>query len=86
MAAAAATARKPAHSQNGADTLPRHIKEGGYTAVTLPAGVLRGARRAARGDWAALLPAGAIIAGLICTAAGYLVGSVRQISHRGWGG
>jgi glycosyltransferase involved in cell wall biosynthesis len=53
-----------------------------YTAVTLPAGVLRGLRRAARGDWAALLPAGAIIAGLMSTALGYVVGSIRQICHR----
>jgi glucosyl-dolichyl phosphate glucuronosyltransferase len=60
--------------------------EGRYTAVTLPAGVFRGVRRAARGDWAGLLPAAAIIAGLMCTAAGYLVGSIRQISHRGSGG
>ncbi len=60
--------------------------EGRYTAVTLPAGVLRGLGRAARGDLAALLPAAAIIAGLMCTAAGYLVGSFRQISHRRSGG
>jgi glucosyl-dolichyl phosphate glucuronosyltransferase len=57
-----------------------------YTAVTLPAGVLRGLRRAARGDWAALLPAGAIIAGLMSTALGYALGSIRQICHRGSGG
>jgi glucosyl-dolichyl phosphate glucuronosyltransferase len=60
--------------------------EGRYTAVTLPAGVLRGLGRAARGDWAALLPAAAIVAGLMSTALGYLVGSIRQISHRGSGG
>jgi glycosyltransferase involved in cell wall biosynthesis len=60
--------------------------EGRYTAVTLPVGVLRGLRRAARGDWAALLPAGAIIAGLMSTALGYALGSIRQICHRGSGG
>jgi len=57
-----------------------------YTAVTLPVGVLRGLRRAARGDWAALLPAAAIIVGLMCTALGYVFGSIRQICHRGSGG
>lgn len=59
--------------------------EGRYTAVTLPAGVLRGVRRAARGDWAALMPAAAIVAGLVCTAMGYLLGSIRQVFHRGSG-
>ena len=54
-----------------------------YTAVTLPAGVLRGLRRAARGDWAALLPAAAIIVGLMSTALGYIFGSIRQICRRG---
>jgi hypothetical protein len=53
-----------------------------YTAVTLPVGVLRRLHRAARGDWAALLPAAAIIVGLMATALGYVVGSIRQICHR----
>jgi glucosyl-dolichyl phosphate glucuronosyltransferase len=56
-----------------------------YTAVTLPVGVLRGLRRAARGDWAALLPAAAIVVGLLCTALGYVSGSMQQICHRGSG-
>lgn len=57
-----------------------------YTAVTLPLGVLRGLGRAIRGDWAALLPAAAITIGLMCTAVGYVVGSIRQLCHRGSGG
>jgi glycosyltransferase involved in cell wall biosynthesis len=57
-----------------------------YTAVTLPVGVLRRLRSAARGDWAALLPAGAIIVGLMFTALGYFFGSIRQICHRASGG
>jgi len=60
--------------------------EGRYTAVTLPVGVLRGLGRAARGDFAALLPAGAIVVGLMSTALGYLIGSVRNFSHHGSGG
>jgi glycosyltransferase involved in cell wall biosynthesis len=57
-----------------------------YTAMTLPIGVLRGLRRAARGDWAALLPAVAIVVGLMSTALGYVFGSIQQICHRGSGG
>lgn len=60
--------------------------EGRYTAVTLPVGVLRGVRRAARGEWAALLPAAAIIVGLMATGLGYVSGSIRQLCHRGGGG
>ena len=56
-----------------------------YTAVTLPAGVLRGLHRAAHGDWAGLLRAGAIIVGLMYTTVGYGIGLVEQITgrHRG---
>jgi len=56
-----------------------------YTAVTLPAGVLRGLRRGAHGDWAGLLRAGAIIVGLMYTTLGYGFGWVQQIAgrHRG---
>jgi glucosyl-dolichyl phosphate glucuronosyltransferase len=57
-----------------------------YTAVTLPVGVLRRLRSAARGEWAALLPAAAIIVGLMFTALGYLCGSIQQICHRDSGG
>jgi hypothetical protein len=46
-----------------------------YSAVTLPAGVLRGLRRGAHGDWAGLLSAGAIIVGLMYTTLGYGFGS-----------
>jgi GT2 family glycosyltransferase len=53
-----------------------------YTAVTLPAGVLRGLRRGAHGDWAGLLSAGAIIVGLMYTALGYSFGLVLQITRR----
>jgi glycosyltransferase involved in cell wall biosynthesis len=53
-----------------------------YTAVTLPAGVLRGLRRGAHGDWAGLLSAGAIFVGLMYTTLGYSVGLVLQITRR----
>jgi glycosyltransferase involved in cell wall biosynthesis len=53
-----------------------------YTAVTLPAGVLRGIRRGVRGDWAGLLRAGAIIVGLLYTIQGYGLGLWQQIAHR----
>jgi glucosyl-dolichyl phosphate glucuronosyltransferase len=53
-----------------------------YTAVTLPAGVLRGLRRGAHGDWAGLLSAGAIIVGLMYTTLGYSFGWVQQITRR----
>jgi hypothetical protein len=50
--------------------------------VTLPAGVLRGLRRGARGDWAGLLRAGAIIVGLMYTTLGYSFGLMSQITRR----
>lgn len=57
-----------------------------YTAVTLPAGVLRGLRQGAHGDWAGLLSAGAIIVGLMYTILGYSLGRLQQISRgRLWG-
>lgn len=48
--------------------------EWSYSTVTLPMGVLRGLRRALSGDTSGLLNAGAIIIGLACTTAGYVVG------------
>ena len=54
-----------------------------YSTVTLPVGMLRGLRRGARGDWAGLLRAGAIIVGLMYTTLGYGLGLVLQIIHRG---
>ena len=45
-----------------------------YSTVTLPSGVLRGLRRAARGELAGLQTAAAIIVGLTYTTVGYLVG------------
>jgi glucosyl-dolichyl phosphate glucuronosyltransferase len=57
--------------------------ERGYTAVTLPAGVLRGLRRGAHGDWAGLLSAGAIIVGLMYTTLGFSLGLVQRITRRG---
>jgi glucosyl-dolichyl phosphate glucuronosyltransferase len=53
-----------------------------YSTVTLPAGVLRGLRRSAHGDWAGLLRAGAIIAGLMFTTLGYGLGLVLQTTRR----
>ena len=44
----------------------------------LPAGVLRGLRDALRGDATGLLRAGAIVGGLLVTAAGYAYGSLRR--------
>jgi glucosyl-dolichyl phosphate glucuronosyltransferase len=52
-----------------------------YTAVTLPAGVLRGLRRGAHGDWVGLLSAGAIIVGLMYTTLGYSFGLALQIAR-----
>jgi glycosyltransferase involved in cell wall biosynthesis len=49
-----------------------------YTAVTLPAGLLRGLRRGAHGDWAGLLSAGAIIVGLMYTTLGFSLGLVSR--------
>jgi GT2 family glycosyltransferase len=49
-----------------------------YTLRTLPSGVLRGLRDAARGDRTGLDRAGAIVLGLLLTAAGYAWGEVRR--------
>jgi hypothetical protein len=54
------------------------VTERKYTAVTLPAGVLRGLRRGAHGDWAGLLSAGAIIVGLMYTTLGYGFGLITR--------
>jgi glycosyltransferase involved in cell wall biosynthesis len=48
-----------------------------YTFKTLPRGVLRGVGQALRGDLSGLARAGAIVAGLGLTTAGYLVGKLR---------
>jgi GT2 family glycosyltransferase len=52
--------------------------ERSYAARTLPAGVLRGIRDAARGDLAGAGRAALIVAGLAMTATGYLAGTVRR--------
>jgi len=49
-----------------------------YSSVTLPAGVLRGLRRGAHGDWAGLLSAGAIIVGLMYATLGYGFGLMTR--------
>ncbi len=51
--------------------------ERAYAGRVLPAGILAGLRRAARGDGAALGPAGMILAGLAATAAGFILGVLR---------
>ncbi|MCB1265233.1 MAG: glycosyltransferase family 2 protein [Mycobacterium sp.] len=50
--------------------------EWSYTTHTLPLGVLHGIGRVLRGDVTGLLTAAAIVAGLVYTTAGYVVGSV----------
>ncbi|MEO5574739.1 MAG: glycosyltransferase family 2 protein, partial [Gaiellaceae bacterium] len=50
-----------------------------YTFRTLPRGVARGISDALRGDVAGLGRAGAIVAGLLVTTTGYLVGTRREI-------
>jgi glycosyltransferase involved in cell wall biosynthesis len=50
--------------------------ERGYVARTLPGGILRGVRDAARGDLAGIARAAAILAGLALTTAGYARGRV----------
>jgi glucosyl-dolichyl phosphate glucuronosyltransferase len=54
-----------------------------YTTRTLPAGVVRGVSDAARGDSSGLGRAGAIIAGLAATAAGYAVGTASRRMRAG---
>lgn len=49
-----------------------------YTAVTLRRGAVRGLVDALNGDVAGLARSGAIAAGLLCTTAGYTVGSLRR--------
>ena len=55
--------------------------ERSYTLRTLPQGVVRGIADALRGDGAGLLRAGAIVAGLLITAGGYVVGKAEG-QHR----
>ncbi|MFJ8577965.1 glycosyltransferase [Micromonospora sp. NPDC093277] len=52
-----------------------------YTRRTLPAGVRRGLRQVRAGDRAGLLRSGAIVAGLLVTAAGYLSARARSTSQ-----
>ncbi len=52
--------------------------ERAYVRRTLPAGVVRGARDAARGDVAGLGRSASIVAGLAITAAGYLRGRILR--------
>jgi glycosyltransferase involved in cell wall biosynthesis len=58
--------------------------ERAYTSRTLPRGVLRGLRDAARGDGGGLGRAATIVAGLLTTAAGYLgaSGERRKLARR----
>lgn len=49
-----------------------------YVTRTLPRGVLRGFGQALRGDLSGARRAGAIVAGLVFTTTGFVVGSVRQ--------
>ena len=61
--------------------------ERSYTIRTLPRGVARGLAETVRGDIGGLTRAGAIVAGLGITAAGYLVGKLRVMEaaeRRGW--
>ncbi len=51
--------------------------ERSYTFKTLPRGVLRGMADALRRDWGGLARAAMIVVGLVCTAAGYMVGRIR---------
>ncbi|HEU4349093.1 MAG TPA: glycosyltransferase, partial [Actinoplanes sp.] len=56
-----------------------------YTRRVLPQGVRRELRRTGAGDPAALLRAGAIVAGLAITVGGYLTGRARRLTHTGAG-
>jgi GT2 family glycosyltransferase len=49
-----------------------------YTTRVLPLGVARGVADALRGDWAGLSRAGAIVAGVTATVAGYSAGSIQR--------
>ncbi len=53
--------------------------ERGYATRTLPAGVARALWASVRGDFGALGRAGAIVAGLLITTAGYLRGTLAEI-------
>jgi GT2 family glycosyltransferase len=55
-----------------------------YTARTLPLGVARGLAETACGDPAGLCRAGAIVAGLGATIAGYAIGSLSSAAGRRW--
>jgi glycosyltransferase involved in cell wall biosynthesis len=52
--------------------------ERSYTRRTLPAGIGRGLRDAVRGDSSGLARAAAILIGLVTTASGYVLGSLRR--------
>lgn len=55
--------------------------ERAYTRRTLPAGVRRGLRQGRKGDLAGLLRSGAIVAGLLVTAAGYVSAQALRASQ-----
>jgi len=57
--------------------------EWGYTLGTLPRGVMRGLAATARGDRAGLARAAVIVAGLVVTTSGYVVGRVSARRRRG---
>lgn len=57
-----------------------------YAAVTLRRGVVRGLRDGLSGDTGGVLRAGAIVAGLACTTAGYAVGTARGVRQRAGAG
>jgi hypothetical protein len=54
-----------------------------YATRVLPAGIARAVSAARHGEFRALGRAGAIVAGLTATAAGYVLGSARQRIHPG---
>jgi GT2 family glycosyltransferase len=53
-----------------------------YTLRTLPTGILKGLGRALRGDVSGLQQSSAIVAGLLCTVAGYLWGRLILLIKR----
>ena len=55
-----------------------------YTTRVLPAGVARGVAEALQGDRAGLGRAGAIVAGVTATVAGYAVGLAGQQAQQRW--
>jgi len=75
-----AEGRSKAMVADAAGTRDGLSSERRYVLRVLPGGVLRGLGDAARGDTAGLQRAGAIVAGVTLTAAGYLIGR-RELTH-----